>query len=269
MPPCWWRRRAPARPRGCRWCWRRSRGRRARRSSCSSRGGSRPAPPPRAWRRRSARRWARPSATACASARKCRARPASRSSPKACSPAWCSTIPRSTASRRCCSTNSTSARSTPISASRWRATCSSGLRDDLKILVMSATIDGARVAKLLGDAPVIESEGRAFPVETRYLGRDATRADRAPGGRRGGACAARGAGLGAGVPAGRRGNPPHRDVAARARSTIRRSMSSPCSARSTPTCRTAPSRRRRRAGARSCWPPRSPRPRSPSKACAS
>ena len=49
-----------------------------------------------------------------------------------------------------------------------------GLRDDLKILVMSATIDGARVAKLLGDAPVIESEGRAFAVETRYLGRDAT-----------------------------------------------------------------------------------------------
>lgn len=46
-----------------------------------------------------------------------------------------------------------------------------GLREDLRILVMSATIDGARVAKLLGDAPVIESEGRAFPVETRYLGR--------------------------------------------------------------------------------------------------
>src|SRR5262245_24589201 len=49
-----------------------------------------------------------------------------------------------------------------------------GLRDDLKILVMSATIDGARVAKLLSDAPVIESEGRAFPVETRYFGRDAS-----------------------------------------------------------------------------------------------
>jgi ATP-dependent helicase HrpB len=48
-----------------------------------------------------------------------------------------------------------------------------GLREDLKILVMSATIDGARVAELLGDAPVIESQGRAFPVETRYLGRDA------------------------------------------------------------------------------------------------
>ena len=47
-----------------------------------------------------------------------------------------------------------------------------GLRDDLKLLVMSATLDGARVAALLGDAPVVESEGRAFPVETRYLGRD-------------------------------------------------------------------------------------------------
>jgi len=48
-----------------------------------------------------------------------------------------------------------------------------GLREDLRLLVMSATIDGARVASLLGDAPVIAAEGRAFPVETRYLGRDA------------------------------------------------------------------------------------------------
>jgi ATP-dependent helicase HrpB len=47
-----------------------------------------------------------------------------------------------------------------------------GLREDLRILVMSATIDGARIAKALGDAPVIASEGRAFPVETRYIGRD-------------------------------------------------------------------------------------------------
>ncbi|MDS1137426.1 ATP-dependent helicase HrpB [Nitratireductor indicus] len=42
------------------------------------------------------------------------------------------------------------------------------LRPDLRLLVMSATLDGARVASLLGDAPVIESEGRSFPVETRY-----------------------------------------------------------------------------------------------------
>jgi ATP-dependent helicase HrpB len=48
-----------------------------------------------------------------------------------------------------------------------------GLREDLRILVMSATIDGARIAKLLGDAPVIASEGRAFAVQTRYAGRDA------------------------------------------------------------------------------------------------
>lgn len=46
------------------------------------------------------------------------------------------------------------------------------LRDDLRLLVMSATLDGAAVARLLGDAPVIESQGRMFPVETRYLGRD-------------------------------------------------------------------------------------------------
>lgn len=52
--------------------------------------------------------------------------------------------------------------------------CQRGLREDLRILPMSATLDGARVAKLLGDAPIISSEGRAFPVETRYLGRDAS-----------------------------------------------------------------------------------------------
>ncbi|MGO9423257.1 ATP-dependent helicase HrpB [Roseiarcus sp.] len=46
------------------------------------------------------------------------------------------------------------------------------LREDLRILVMSATLDGARVQSLLGDAPLIESSGRAFPVVTRYVGRD-------------------------------------------------------------------------------------------------
>ncbi|NBB15358.1 ATP-dependent helicase HrpB [Caulobacter sp. SLTY] len=46
------------------------------------------------------------------------------------------------------------------------------LRDDLRLLVMSATLDGAAVARLLDGAPVIESLGRAFPVDTRYLGRD-------------------------------------------------------------------------------------------------
>jgi ATP-dependent helicase HrpB len=48
------------------------------------------------------------------------------------------------------------------------------LRDDLRILVMSATLDGAAVARLLTDAPMIESLGRVFPVATHYLGRDGT-----------------------------------------------------------------------------------------------
>ena len=43
-----------------------------------------------------------------------------------------------------------------------------GLREDLRLLVMSATIDPAPVAGLLGGVPVIRAEGRAFPVETRY-----------------------------------------------------------------------------------------------------
>jgi ATP-dependent helicase HrpB len=44
-----------------------------------------------------------------------------------------------------------------------------GLREDLKIIVMSATLDGERVAKLIGDAPVITSEGRSFNVNHHYL----------------------------------------------------------------------------------------------------
>ena len=45
------------------------------------------------------------------------------------------------------------------------------LREDLRILAMSATLDGARFSALMGGAPVIESAGRAFPVEVRHLGR--------------------------------------------------------------------------------------------------
>lgn len=47
------------------------------------------------------------------------------------------------------------------------------LRDDLKLLVMSATLDCGPVAELLGGAPVITSQGKAFPVEERYLPTDA------------------------------------------------------------------------------------------------
>lgn len=46
------------------------------------------------------------------------------------------------------------------------------LRADLRLLIMSATLDGAGVSRLLDDAPVIESLGRSYPVRTQYLGRD-------------------------------------------------------------------------------------------------
>lgn len=49
------------------------------------------------------------------------------------------------------------------------------LREDLRVLVMSATIDGERFAGLLGeDAPVIESEGRSYPLTIKWLGSDPT-----------------------------------------------------------------------------------------------
>ncbi|MFA6413423.1 MAG: ATP-dependent helicase HrpB [Syntrophales bacterium] len=44
-----------------------------------------------------------------------------------------------------------------------------GLRKDLKLLVMSATIEAGPIASLLGNAPVISATGQAFPVEDRYL----------------------------------------------------------------------------------------------------
>lgn len=46
------------------------------------------------------------------------------------------------------------------------------LRQDLRLVVMSATLDVAGVSRLLDGAPVIEAEGRVHPVETRYLGRN-------------------------------------------------------------------------------------------------
>ncbi|MBM3952381.1 MAG: ATP-dependent helicase HrpB [Rhodospirillales bacterium] len=49
------------------------------------------------------------------------------------------------------------------------------LRPDLRLLVMSATLATAPVAKLLGGAPIVAAEGRAWPVETRWLGRPSAR----------------------------------------------------------------------------------------------
>ena len=44
-----------------------------------------------------------------------------------------------------------------------------GLRPELRLLVMSATIDATRVSELMGQAQVISSKGRSFPVETKYI----------------------------------------------------------------------------------------------------
>ena len=46
------------------------------------------------------------------------------------------------------------------------------LREDLRVVAMSATLDPGPVAERLGGAPVVESTGRMFPVETRYLDRE-------------------------------------------------------------------------------------------------
>src|SRR5690349_6140401 len=47
------------------------------------------------------------------------------------------------------------------------------LSPDLRLIVMSATLDGERVAALLGDAPIVSAQGRMFPVETRFAGKSA------------------------------------------------------------------------------------------------
>ena len=49
------------------------------------------------------------------------------------------------------------------------------LRPDLRVLVMSATLDGQPIAELLEGSPIVTSEGGAFPVETRHLDRPADR----------------------------------------------------------------------------------------------
>src|SRR3546814_9632424 len=48
-----------------------------------------------------------------------------------------------------------------------------GLRDDLRLVAMSATLDGARFGALLGDAALIRSEGKSWPLELRHIGRRA------------------------------------------------------------------------------------------------
>ena len=135
-----------------------------------------------------------------------------------------------------------------------------GLREDLKLLVMSATLDGARVAALLGDAPVVESQGRSFPVETRYLGRDPRariEAQVADAVER--ALRAETGSLLVFLPGA--GEIRRTETLLNERVAIPLSTSSRCTARSMRASRIARSRRRRPAVARWCWRPRSRRPR--------
>lgn len=46
--------------------------------------------------------------------------------------------------------------------------CQQALREDLRVVVMSATLDAAPIARLLGEVPILTSEGRAFPVDIQY-----------------------------------------------------------------------------------------------------
>lgn len=47
-----------------------------------------------------------------------------------------------------------------------------GFRPDLRLVAMSATLDGGRFARLMGDAPIVESEGKSHPLDHRYVGRN-------------------------------------------------------------------------------------------------
>ncbi|WP_033073162.1 ATP-dependent helicase HrpB [Sphingopyxis sp. MWB1] len=48
-----------------------------------------------------------------------------------------------------------------------------GLREDLRLVAMSATLDGARFGALLGNAPLVKSEGKSWPLDIRYISRRA------------------------------------------------------------------------------------------------
>src|SRR3954470_8715376 len=49
------------------------------------------------------------------------------------------------------------------------------VRDDLKLIVMSATLEAEPVARFLGDCPIVRTEGRTYPVDVTYAGSPTTR----------------------------------------------------------------------------------------------
>jgi ATP-dependent helicase HrpB len=139
------------------------------------------------------------------------------------------------------------------------------LRPELRLLAMSATLDGARFARLMGDAPVIESEGRSHPIELRHLGRSAEKriedemaaaVRRAIGRRRGASSpSCRALPRSSARRSGWRGSPPTSSFTGSTGASIR--------PRSVP--RSSPLHP---ASGKWCWPHRSPRPVSRSMASA-
>ena len=144
-----------------------------------------------------------------------------------------------------------------------------GLREDLRLLVMSATLDGARVARAARRRAADRKPGPRLSRRDTICRSRPRRADRGRGRARDARRARERKRLDPRLPAGAGRDPPRRrDACRRASSvptsTLRRSM-----ARWTAARRISPSRPARRDGARSCSRPRSPRRRSPSRACAS
>ena len=167
---CWWRRRAPARARWCRWrCWV-SPGHAGRRSCCSSRADWPPGPWRRAWRRRWASGSARPWATACGWTRA--------SGPRTrlevvTEGILTRMLQQDAALEGVAAVLFDEFHERSLHADLGLALCreaQESLGLPLRLLVMSATIDAAAVATRLGDAPVIEAQGRMFPVAMHYLG---------------------------------------------------------------------------------------------------
>ena len=168
----WLPRRAQARLPACRWSWPTSHGCRAARFWCWSRGGWLPAPPPNAW--------LRPLGGEVGDTVGLRVRFGSKISRRTrievvTEGVFTRLILDDPALEGIAAVLFDEFHERSLDADLGLALArdvQQSLREDLRLLVMSATLDGARVAELVGGAPVIASEGRAFPVETRYLGRD-------------------------------------------------------------------------------------------------
>ena len=172
-----WRRPAPARPRGCRRrspptgrCW------------CCSRGGSRRGPSRAASPRSAAGRSARRSAGTCASSAGSRRRRASCSRPKASSPRACVDDPLISGVRTIV-LDEFHERSIHADLGLALARQAWTARDDLRVVVMSATLAAEPVARFLDGCPIVDVPGRPHPLDDRLRARRV--------GRR---CGARGAG---------------------------------------------------------------------------